>query len=91
MYAAAILKDMTQRSRVYQCGQTLRNYLRAADKQPFDNWIQAVVQNCALMSYLDDSTFASQNEALRNVMPLSGACRCENQIYCRELRARKTK
>lgn len=32
------------------------------------------------MTYLDDSTLVSQNEMLRNVMPFSGACQCENQI-----------
>jgi hypothetical protein len=32
------------------------------------------------MSYLDNSTFVSQNEVLRNVMPFPGAHWCENQI-----------
>jgi hypothetical protein len=32
-----------------------------------------------LSSYLDDSTFVSQNEVLRNVMPFSGACWYENR------------
>jgi len=50
----------------------INSYSIIGSKQQFKNY--------ALMSYLDDSTFASQNEVLGSVMPFSGACWCEKQI-----------